>query len=338
MVHDLDIRWAFRYHLRVPDIILEETFGSATDFIDALCPRNSRWRGRPFSWVFRGHQDANWVLVPPALRDRGVFLGVGPRAPEGRRPTELEQLKCEHELLTEFLFYVDKSGLQIPDGFAYTPEARREEYRLEESVIAGGQYWPPTKWLPWVALAQHYHIPTRLLDWSASAKVACLFAVKDVKQGGQGKLCVWALDIEWLDAAWRGVFGDTPAKSCGVMAELYDNTLVRVVRAPRSSNPRLHAQHGLFTVVQRCNLTASSEPDTRPLDEVIRGRSGQFQHPFQTLPDAPPILFKLCIDVGHAPELMRLLYMEGIDPASIFPGFEGAAQAVLGTRSLDRLF
>lgn len=325
----------------MPDIILEETFDSPTAFIDALCPRNPRWQDRPFDWAFRGHQDADWLLVPPALRDKDVFLGVGPDAPQGRRPTELDQLKCEHELLTAFLFYADRSGLQLPDNFTYTPEAARDEYRLEEDVIAGKRYWPPTKWLPWVALAQHYGVPTRLLDWSDSSKVACLFAVEGAakarRQREQGQLCVWALNMEWMNWAWHGTFGDAPNQHSDIMRDIYGNTLVRIVRAPRSTNPRLHAQHGLFTVVQRCNLSASSEPDARPLDQVVKEQCGRRQHPHAAHPDAAPMMYKMCIDSAHASTLLRLLYMEGVDPASIFPGFEGAAQAVLGTRYLDKL-
>jgi hypothetical protein len=47
----------------------------------------------------------------------------------------------------------------------------------------------------WLFLAQHYGLPTRLLDWSENPLVAAYFAVQDLDDDG----CVWALSPTGLN-------------------------------------------------------------------------------------------------------------------------------------------
>jgi hypothetical protein len=49
----------------------------------------------------------------------------------------------------------------------------------------------PDDYFGWLFLAQHYGLPTRLLDWSESPLVALYFAVTEGHEDHDG--CVWAL-------------------------------------------------------------------------------------------------------------------------------------------------
>jgi hypothetical protein len=53
---------------------------------------------------------------------------------------------------------------------------------------------PKTDYARWIALMQHYSLPTRMLDWSRSLLVATYFAVEDCASRPGLDACVWVLD------------------------------------------------------------------------------------------------------------------------------------------------
>lgn len=100
---------------------------------------------------WRGHADADWAL------QAHVF----------RRPTKLPGVSSYNEsgLIGHFLARSPTRSL------TKTPE--------------------PDDYFGWLFLAQHYGLPTRLLDWSESPLVALYFAVSEGHEDRDA--CVWAL-------------------------------------------------------------------------------------------------------------------------------------------------
>src|SRR5262249_39550766 len=56
----------------------------------------------------------------------------------------------------------------------------------------------------WLFLAQHYGLPTRLLDWSENPLVAAYFAVTDIPDDDG---CIWALWPDGLNQAFNAGSG-----------------------------------------------------------------------------------------------------------------------------------
>lgn len=62
----------------------------------------------------------------------------------------------------------------------------------------------PRDGLTWLALMQHYGVPTRLLDFTYSPFVALYFAIRNNK-GTSGAIRLWAIDAQAVNDAFRSV-------------------------------------------------------------------------------------------------------------------------------------
>lgn len=284
--------------------------------------------------IYRGHYSNKYQLVPVALRNGGLdrFLSIRDLTDERAclaSQLEFVQMMSEYQLLHKFYNLCDRYHLRVPD----CP-------RLRESLVKGydpysliiRENWLPQDFWEVAALAQHYGVPTRLLDWTYNINTALYFAVKDFVKPltvseqllrtetllkNRGKidepLCeIWALDTRVVVARE----GKLP---------------LQLIRPPYNGNPNLAAQEGVFTLwtLTKPVHTEGGEwkfditlKDETPLDQLLIKKLEEIKA------DEQPCLYRISLPRKASVEIYEYLKQIGYTAARLFPGYDGVTIAM----------
>lgn len=283
---------------------------SAKDFIDALSPLGEYFKDVNLSeyWLFRG-QGQDYPLVPSAFRKEKNKL---PSLTKRDIQQYKERRLAERDILARFFEIADRRGLMLPDDSQQLRDeleilkSRRGNHFIGEMV--GWQ--PDERLLSLAALAQHYGIPTRLLDWSRQPLVAAFFAADCALRQKDD------LDPASPMVVWAFYFPDF-GKHDEVERQ---NDPVRIVTAPSTTNPNLKAQQGVFTLLNSF-YTNEADGDYLPMDQVLEDIASK--------PDAEtynPVIYnsrlrKFTLPVSEAKSLLKFLAKLDITHSYIYPGF-----------------
>lgn len=290
----------------MPNAIEKIVCSTPEEFLESLDNRNPVWGDHPNFWVFRGHSDDKYELVPAALRKTPeAEIGYSFTPKKGRLQTNQEQIDAEFQRIHEFYWSIDKQGVMIPgeSNLLRTPAGWE---KFEGNIQKEG--WPIGDLLPLLAIAQHYGIHTRLLDWSDRPLVAAFFSAKGAAEDPKGEfLSVWALNLDWI------INEAFPVGS--------DPMPVYVVTAPRATNPNLHAQGGIFTTWQLKKEDFNKSTKAEPVDVTVKNK-------WTAMQASLTVMVHVTLPVPESKKLLRLLNREHINSATIYPGYQGIANSL----------
>lgn len=295
------------------DFKLEMVFDNADEFLGALTP----WSANSDleRYIFRGHSSDQYQLVPSALRleakEKFWETSRMGKPYEDQSEEEAWQIAAEYNLLRNFYRLADRKGLYVPHSERVRQQMLNSTDSLFSDFCTSTVTWLSQELLELAGLAQHYGLPTRLLDWSHDPLTAAYFAAASAKP--DTNISVWALDADTY-AYWNTTSLSSPLK---------------FVTPPYHGNPNLSAQVGLFTnwsvTVGPDRLQNPQFVDRTPLDVLMKAHAQQIG---QTFSRSALLQFKLPSE--HAPTVKALLRSGGYGPARIFPGYAGVAKEVSG--------
>jgi len=306
------------------NIVLPEVpCSTAKEFLHALSPVGDYFSSSDLNspWLFRG-QGKDYPLIPSLFRRNGKLTTLTRR----NIATYSELLLAERDVLTSFFRIADKRGLILPDD-SQNLRISLEELSNDQMVgkRRGGTRMADNA-LSLMALAQHYGVPTRLLDWTRLPYVSAFFAAEDASRqhsetGSSEKLIVWAFYFPGLGK--QTLYGD-------------DSYFIRGITAPSASNPNLKAQQGVFTLV---NPGATEERGGnfryKPFDEILENYATGSSHEEWFLVCK---IQKFTLPASEANELLFLLAKMDITPSFIYPGYQNIITDMSNENHLRSLF
>lgn len=314
LIHDEKRPWYVEYDCE-----------SLDDFRKWLCDCSTNGKESPIEkMVFRGLGRAySYKLIPSAYRDgeqkRLSILNYHVAQDvlnADYRPSKDTVVRAELSELQEFYKEANRQGLALPD-IDYFKSHWLVKYN--ESYVKRLTTWPEMPMLELMALAQHYGLPTRFLDWTENIKVALYFALRDaanrMKDGERSEepICIWGIKLEHIQ--W--IFEDLYESDCPV----------RFYMPKYANNLNLQAQGGVLSY-QLTDMSGNSAAEMFSVEAVDVVMNKYYSHIHETMKfrGDSPLLCKITIREVAPVSDFEYLTEHGYNAAKLFPGYDGVVR------------
>jgi hypothetical protein len=168
---------------------------TAFEFLHLLDPFHGLFQAS--TYMFRGAPSEEHGLLPSAHRPGARLLTPDLVAVSGPMDTLRTQCGAEFYTLERFFNIASRHGVHMPED-SYLLRNHLENYRIlfqqNEAAAYEDHFWPAAEMYSLIALAQHYGVPTRALDWTYSAHIAAYFAARPALEASGEYIAVWAVD------------------------------------------------------------------------------------------------------------------------------------------------
>lgn len=303
--------------------IKEICFENFEDFLKQLILPSGELFGKLEGFIFRGLPSGKYELIPSALREQNKEqLWKMVEADKEMKELEYWQVQAEYSLIREFYRLANQKGLKVPriktisNNYATTMPS--ELFIRENDYV-----WIDEEFEELVAFAQHYGLPTRMLDWTFDINVAMYFAsvgaakryCEDNGREEKDIMVIWALNAQFFQTCHPYPLKQAP---------------LSFVVPSYSDNPNLRAQKGILShwriIVPGTSSSntemQSKKTDRTPLDQLlVECLSGPFF-------DNMPMLYKFIIPQKDMVNMYKYIHKMGYGAASLFPGYDGVVREI----------
>lgn len=293
-------------------------------------------------FIYRG-QAEDWALISSAMREEqkkefnDIFLIEATPSYEIYKKDAEEEISDSDDVMSiEFihryleycylkLFYkhANENGLKLPkikfhsgdyNGFT-TVTSMREKIENE---------WITDDLEELTALARHYGLPTRMLDWSFDIYTALYFAASEVVKNisdsfgheeaimnDRKYIVVWALAHNLLEHEADMCSNGAPP--------------IKFVIPNYYTNPNICAQKGILTYWKSPKLSHRNLLDQKICRESLDTLLKNFEY---RIPNNETVLYKFKIPKLESLNILKHVSSLGYNAARLFPGYYGVKQKI----------
>ena len=280
---------------------------SLAEYIDAIKQLNEKYSYESFSeealkaiitkyvpqFIFRGHSDIDYKLLPGVLRWKDFSPGV--------KVGMYSQL--ESNILNDF----------ISNSFRYIHDIKNDDY------------------ISWLEIAQHFGVPTRLLDFTYNPLVALFFAcVENTSKDGS----VWIINENAYNRLFYKYYSRIPLmESCLKVNQILNDEVLFQDYADHSSSNYIKYPWIYSPVYKEERMSLQSSVfmiwgANRQEFESFVGYE-HFMKFDQTVDNVETgMICQLKINTEHKATIIKELDLCGINEKSIYPGLDGIGKYI----------
>lgn len=302
--------------------LIEVGYKSYNDLLNDLSPGGNLYKVQDV-YIYRG-QAEDWPLLPLIFREENKSII---KMYTASKNFELEQEAAyryaEFNLLKQFYKNANETGLNLPNSpFASHDYVLR--FSPKDFIDTQEKVWLPKELADIAALAQHYGVITRLIDWSFDINVALYFAAeKAIKDSLRTKsidikkyLVIWLLPNVNLEA-YKTIF-------------LNENFPLKFIVPNYFNNPNICAQKGVLTYWETPSTFLDTKVCCETLDRLLCNAS-------ESDSDYKKIkMYKIKIPRFESLKIIKYLSINHYNAATLFPGYYGAAKKIEEDRMIEQ--
>lgn len=285
-------------------------------------------------YIFRGQSDVKYELLPSVLRKNNKDLKNIWGYNFNDKKTFIAN---EAKVLLDFHKKCNYRGLLLENMPKAIKEIiARQKLYLKVDILKGKNIWISDEFKEVAALAQHYGIPTRLLDWTCLFNVALYFATKDLLETKEEQVfSIWIMNYNLLSdfrafLEKRGEELNKKGYNCDTFFPL------TFIIPEYAKNPNLNAQKGVLSLWE---IQLENPIDIAPLDKQVYSfinknfgafnefiRIQQLDYPRNYDISKLFLLKKYNFSGKDCDKIMEYLNFHDTDASSIFPGYNGVVE------------